>query len=206
MVRFGLIAALIVGLVVRDSSAPLASAPFDEIPLSRLQEGDLVLRRGVGWRADAVRLASRFGYSHAGLLKRGKGGQWLIVHAMPPEGDFRGGVVIEPLEHFAAADQAQSVAVWRSPGTSPHSVAKTTQVASRWAADHMPFDEAFNLQSDDAIYCTELVWKAYTLAGLPFSPRETSVGTFPFAGLYMLPSDLLKAGDFRPVYEPNRAN
>lgn len=37
----------------------------------------------------------------------------------------------------------------------------------------VPFDAAFSLESDDALYCTELIWRIYTAAtGRDLTPSK----------------------------------
>lgn len=183
--------------VVGDAPATLtASYARVEVPLG-LREGDLVLRAGRGLRADAVRLASAYRFTHVGLLAKSAAG-WSVIHAAPPAGDVPGRVREEPLAVFARADMASDVLFAHSP-VSAAVAHKAVLVARAAALRATPFDDDFRLDDAHAVYCTELVWRAYRAAGYSFGAKLTRVNVGVFSGAYMLPADLLTAGRFNPI-------
>lgn len=99
----------------------------------------------------------RFG--HVGVAAYDRDGALRIVHASgSPTSD--GGVVAEaPAQFWREADR---VAIYR-----PQRAAlaqATAGAAMRFAELHVPFDQNFSLDSADALYCTELVWRALSRA------------------------------------------
>ncbi|MFO1186236.1 MAG: YiiX/YebB-like N1pC/P60 family cysteine hydrolase [Alphaproteobacteria bacterium] len=115
-------------------------------------------------RAFWSRAASRFsahGFGHVGIAAHDEGGQLLIVHAggSPSAGDAP--VLAVPAEIFAR--EADRIAVYR-----PHASVAERISAGRVALDFVQagahFDAAFSLDTTDALYCSELVWRALSSA------------------------------------------
>jgi len=125
--------------------------------LPALRDGDLIFQTSRSSQSVAIQRATGSPYSHMGLIL------------------FRGGkpYVFEAIStvRFTALDQ------WIARGTGRHFVVKRLRNASRdlnpagveklGAAarrfEGRPYDLAFDW-SDDRIYCSELVWKAYDRA------------------------------------------
>ena len=163
-----------------------------------LREGDLVLREGRGWRANVVYAASSFAMTHVGILVADGHGNWNVIHAAPPEGHMPGGVRSEPLLQFAAKDQAQTVGFQRLQ-SSRALIDRIVSIARTEARQNIPFDDAFDLHDQRALYCTEFIWWVVNRAGHSLSPRLTRVRAGVLTGDYMTPRDLLATGDFRPL-------
>jgi Orthopoxvirus protein of unknown function (DUF830). len=70
---------------------------------SLLREGDVVFRRGAGLISRAVLAADEDGqFSHIGIVVR-NGNNWMVVHAVPGEPEFKGDsdrVKMEPIASF----------------------------------------------------------------------------------------------------------
>lgn len=149
---------------------------------SAVLSGDLIFRRGRSLISRAVlSVDGSSDFSHVGIAVRAKD-QILVVHATPPEGTFSGGVISEPLDSFLLPEAASTAAVFRL--RSSDAAARAALKAVGYARAHAPFDSDFDLSTPEALYCTELVWRAYLESGVDLAGRS-------FNERYLLPSRLL---------------
>lgn len=162
-----------------------------------LVDGDLVFRTGRDVMARLVLSqgsASRF--SHVGVIVRVDGAPF-VVHAVPAEGRFQGGVVLEPLERFAAPRLAAGVGLYRVRGA--------TRVSRDRIRDHAlaqvgkPFDDAFSLADDRRLYCTELVLNALAAGGLDLAPTVPRVRMMLVTEPVVLPDGLTSSPRLEPL-------
>ena len=73
-------------------------------------------------------------------------------------------------------------------------------MALTYVRDALPFDDRFNLESADRMYCTELVWRAYLKAGIDLVDGVFVRVQTPFGeGRYVLPSSLLNSRYLREI-------
>lgn len=196
----GTLAALLIGGVIfRTDRVGASPATFNTAPVAeRVRTGDLIFRSGRGWRADAVRAASISSWTHVGIVDMDRSGRAFVIHAAPPERGAPGAVLREPLEQFAAATHAEEIEVERL--DLPRSAIFDMVVEARRFADRRtPFDDAFDLSSDRAIYCTELIWRSLWNAGVHRPARTRAVPVPLMTGRYMTPDDLRSMLPLTPV-------
>jgi hypothetical protein len=169
------------------SPHPLAHQPsrgtlaFD--PTS-FRTGDVVFRRGRGLASRLVRASDNAGqYSHTGVVSRVADKVW-ILHSHPAESaEQPGGAVAESLARFLSPDMASAAAVYRP--RRQDLAAAAARAAWNFVRARAPFDPAFDLKTEQELYCTELVWRAYQAAGVDLVPG--------FTDRYLLPSQLEKS-------------
>ena len=153
-----------------------------------VEPGDLVFRVGTGWRSEMVRARGNFALSHVGIADRLSNGDIVVIHANPGEGSRKGSVRAEPFSSFASPSQTRGLAIYRlrlSQTSKIHMLAK----AWSYVDQQRPFDSDYNLSDENALYCTELVWRAM---GEQHIPRFTS--NVPLLNSQIiLPEDLLKS-------------
>jgi hypothetical protein len=149
--------------------------------------GDVVFRRGRSLISRAVLAADGDGeYSHVGLIAVSAGRVW-VLHATPDEApDIKGGVLAEPLEAFLAPEYASAAALYRPRDARAGRAAE--RAAWGWVHARLPFDDAFDFESADKLYCTELVWRAYQSTGI-----DLEAGVSGPRGRYLLPGRLAKS-------------
>jgi hypothetical protein len=190
------LAAAICGLALASPTlpSPLPNDPLAAVRPERLRQGDIVFSSGRGWRADAVRVAGRSPWSHVGLLVGDARTGWSVVHAAPPEGDSKGGVVATPLAQFAAPANSARIAFYRYARSDKADGAAVAIIAGRMAAASVPFDGRFDLTSDRALYCTELALRAYREAGMDLGAVPSRVSIGGLSASILLPEDLLATG------------
>ncbi|MEI6454775.1 MAG: hypothetical protein WCO93_00675 [bacterium] len=127
-----------------------------------LQDGDLVFRRGISIESYAVVMAASGNiYSHIGLIVIEKGIPF-VIHVEPGEISGRDKPVQkEPLNSFLGPGKASHFAIYRS-HLDPKDLKKVISRAREFYLRKCRFDNAYNLQDDQFLYCTELVLKAYS--------------------------------------------
>ena len=186
------------GLVAALSSLSVSSATHSSsaqdpplLKVAALREGDLLFRGGRGWRSEVVRSVSSSTLTHVGIVDLGADGQVYVIHAEPPEGSRSGKVRRQSLREFANPGRATILVAYR-PALQKAFLRQAVANAQRFSQLGVPFDDDFDLATDDALYCSELIWKAFVLADLPFKPPQTRI-TFPgMTGYYLLPEDIMK--------------
>lgn len=191
--------AMLLSLLLGLSEAYPATVPKAPAPLvysaADFRSGDVVFRRGRSLLSRAVLSADgEIPYSHVGIVKR-EGGRVLVIHVEPAD-QFggEGFVLAEPLAAFLAADKASSAAIYRPLSGIAAAAAAAVEKASAFAARRVPFDGGFDLATDDELYCTELVWRSYRLAGTDLVDGKLDRLQMPLGKeRYILPSSLAKS-------------
>lgn len=188
--------ACLLALLAASCARAPAAEPGSLAPLFdglELRSGDLVFRRGRTMTSRSVLAVDPSPrYSHVGLIRVGDGAV-RVVHALPPEGDGAdaGGIVVEPLDAFLSLPAASAAAIYRLRAGSAAAGEAAAEAAWGYALAAVPFDQGFDLRSDRALYCTELVWAAYRRAGVDLVGGDlVRVRTAAGRGRYILPSTL----------------
>jgi len=170
--------------------------------LTVMENGDLLFRRGMGFVGHVVTNADREGrYSHVGIVVA-KDNTFYIVHAVPHEPDFEGDVdrvKCESVYKFIGRYPDASIGLYRL-DVSDSLKAMASAYALLLSERCIPFDHDYNLEDDDALYCTELVELVYARAGVSVSEGRRTDFFFPgMAGSYIMPSDLTQCAKLRPI-------
>lgn len=170
------------------------SKPVTELDLSdqaEWREGDLVFRCGWGAESRMVTTRSQSSYSHVGLLHYDADkAEWQVIHAVPGE-DEPEYVKAEPVSVFFSRERARSGAWARI--DCPDSIAsKATQYALGKVAAGVTFDNDYLLQDSTRLYCTELVWRAYSAQNIDvsFNNRHSVPSIFSKEGEGIFPIDI----------------
>ncbi len=176
------------------SSEGEASPAIDAAALEAvLQPGDVVFigaDDALWGQIGALITGDRHVYAHVGMAAE-RGGALVIVHAAGSPTNAEAEVAAEPAARFAA--QAQRAAVYR-PQT-PRAAAAASR-ALAYAEGGARFDGAFSLESEDRLYCTELVWRALTEAvGEDVAPQKSQFGDLAYIAI----EDLRAAEILTPV-------
>ena len=172
-----------------------------------MQEGDLVFRCGEGIVSRAVTSVEKDGlFSHVGILVR-DGGEWKVVHAVPGEkehpGDFDR-VKAETPERFFAPARARAGAMVHCGLSDPAVLERIRETALGWARDSVRFDDDYDLADSSRLYCTELVWRLYRLAGIDLSEgRRRNLNILFVHGECLLPEHLFHYSGKSVYYQFN---
>ncbi|MDR0364871.1 MAG: hypothetical protein LBH92_07650 [Bacteroidales bacterium] len=167
-----------------------------EFPLSELEEGDILFRKGNGGKTRTVLMADTEGiYSHVGIVVVTDSG-FMAVHITPGERhseETEDYIKMERLEHFFSPKLASQGAFMRLQDSScaPRKAAK---YAIAFYEERIIFDNDYNLGDPSKMYCTELIWRVFQLAGKDITNgRRSFVRGFPlYSGEYIFPSDISK--------------
>jgi hypothetical protein len=126
-----------------------------------LRDGDLVFRRGRSLESMAVVFAGRNkGFSHVGILVM-EAGKPYVIHIEPGNSSLaKDAVRKEPLESFLEERKASHYAIYRS-HLGRKSLERVVDQARSYYIRKCRFDNAYDLQTDRDLYCTELVLKAF---------------------------------------------
>lgn len=130
----------------------------------QLQNGDIVLRTGndviSGMFAQLNKQDKTF--SHCGIAFK-ENDQWVVYHSIGGEDNPDAKLRREPFEKFAGKDHNLGYGICRYALTN-HQCQKLQETVGDFYAKQIPFDMKFNLQSDDRLYCAEMVYKAFNKA------------------------------------------
>lgn len=170
-----------------------------------LAEGDLVFRRGLGAKSRAVLTADPEGfYSHSGIVVK-PDSTFMIVHVTPGErgaGEMADRIKMETPEQFFARDRAQYGAVYRLTDSLDMLSTAARQAVRLWHKGVL-FDHEYVLSDSTKMYCTELVWYVYQLAGKDITNgKRSEVTNMPlFSNSYIFPSDIYKNENISLIYK-----
>lgn len=164
-----------------------------ERELPELCEGDLVFRKGRSLVSTVVLMNDRASsYSHVGIVAF-KNGEPFVVHAVPGETDGNGEEKVKcdvPVD-FLDFEKASLFAVFRLADNEKHQAEIAAQTAMDYYEMGLLFDKALDFRSDDKLYCTELVWKAYLKAGINLTGNE-----FHVLSLKLIADSIILPGQF----------
>lgn len=131
-----------------------------------LKDGDIVFQISVDGQGEAIQLATKSVYTHVGVLFN-IDGQWQVYEAVQP-------VKRTALSVFIAESDSSKYVIKRLvQGDSLLSMDKKAAMKTFLNAQlNKNYDPYFNWK-DDAMYCSELVWKCYRKAGIELSALRT---------------------------------
>jgi hypothetical protein len=152
-------------------------APLTLPAIDHLRTGDLIFRSGISRDSHLIKVFDPGAeYSHVGLIDVRDGNAY-VIHIEPGETEDESQIQREPLDTFLAPRKADGFAVFHVTGrregrSLPLAPADETRgraavlAALNYMSRHVVFDHDFSLDTNDAMYCSELVWRAYLETGL----------------------------------------
>ncbi|MEI6883685.1 MAG: YiiX/YebB-like N1pC/P60 family cysteine hydrolase [Bacteroidota bacterium] len=126
-----------------------------------LRDGDLVFRRGKSIESLAVLVAdNNAAYSHIGMIIM-NGKKPFAIHVEPAENnDPDDRVKEESLIDFLGNEKASHFAIYRS-HLRKEGLSRATVKAKSFFYGKIRFDNSYDLLTDQRMYCSELILKAY---------------------------------------------
>jgi hypothetical protein len=126
------------------------------IPDSLIHSGQLIFRDGRGIISGVFKKLSLrdHKYSHAGIIHL-ENGKAYVYHMLGGEGGKNNYMRKELLQSFCSPQESNSFAVYQADVNN----LLIDSIATAYFKRKITFDEAFDLSSDDKMYCTELIWK-----------------------------------------------
>ena len=119
--------------------------------LPPLQRGDLLFQTSRSGQSAGIFLATGSPYTHVGILDFDASGAPVVLEAVAT-------TRATPLADWIAQGAAQDVALYRLDGLTEPQAQKVAEAARRQFGK--PYDPWFH-SSEDALYCSELVWIAF---------------------------------------------
>ena len=125
---------------------------------NKLQDGDIIMRKGTGPLSFHIMNATEEDYSHCGIIVK-EDDKWRVIHAMGgsvSKGDVDGMQMADLTEfvRYAADSMMYICRAKFEDSLGP----KIRDKAYDYLATEAPFDHSFNLFEHDRIYCSELVF------------------------------------------------
>lgn len=128
----------------------IVATPYRSEALPQLANGDIVFQTDRTSQTLAIMFATHSLYTHVGVVKMMKGAPH-VVEAVGP-------VRVVPLDKWARSGIGNRISVGRVEGLTSAQGLAVVKAAERYLG--RPYDFFF-LSDDRAIYCSELVYKAY---------------------------------------------
>jgi hypothetical protein len=174
---------LLAGCTIRDKATEPVAAPnpyrpfYDQIDEAALivKEGDLVLRNGQEFSSQIIKNFNRTdkSYSHAGLVFF-KNGYPYVYHIVPGDENPDQKLRSDSLKNFCNPRKNFGFAVYRYAIDSSERRSLKENIYN-WYAKGVSFDSAFNLKTDDRMYCSEMIKKGLANA----TRNRITIGTTP---------------------------
>lgn len=167
-----------------------------------LKNGDLVFRKGRSLASRVVLITDReSSYSHVGVIYMLDEIPY-VIHTVPDESkngiDY---VLMEKLSIFFSSDKASRGSIFRLKEQYEISAKLAALTAKSYFDNKIVFDDAFDLKSENKLYCTELVWKAYQKVGIDLIQGKFDKLILPLMkGFVILPSSLLNGFYLEEIY------
>jgi len=125
--------------------------------------GDVLFKSGGGmWGVLAANFSTRDRtYGHVGVVAETAEGVVVVIHAGGDPASRQGRVMASPFDEFLGA--SSRAALYR-PRLDGARTGLLLAYAGAAAERKTPFDTGFSLDTEEALYCTELVWRALSAA------------------------------------------
>ncbi|HHG83525.1 MAG TPA: hypothetical protein ENJ82_02150 [Bacteroidetes bacterium] len=137
------------------------AAGLDE---SILQEGDIVLRHSKGFVSDAILTFSTNDpeYSHSGVIKI-VDGKTYVYHATGGEENVSNEMKLDPIELYCHPSAVFKFGIFRYDLTSAQRK-RFMDVLDGYYAKGVEFDMDFDMETEEEMYCSEMIYKALAIA------------------------------------------
>ncbi|MCR5312188.1 MAG: hypothetical protein K6E54_00810 [Bacteroidaceae bacterium] len=174
----------------------MTDATLDGFDTSVLKEGDLALRCGYGLESRAVSEASKSSYSHIGIVHHDSILGWCVIHSVPGESQASDGVdrvKYESVDSFYSSKKARNGSIARV-RCSDSQMNQVVRYAMQKYYLGTPFDHDYLTRDSVRLYCSELVWRSYSHAGVDIGiscMHMNPLHPSPENGI-IFPSDFLK--------------
>lgn len=129
--------------------------------IAKLENGDIILRKGHGSVSDIIDNMYPTGYhlSHCGVLIKEKDSLY-VVHTVSSELSQVDGVQTEELDKFVRESVRYSIMVVR-PKQDSITRDKIAEASLSFLGKGIKFDHSFDISDTTKFYCTELIYQAY---------------------------------------------
>lgn len=152
--------------------------------VTMLREGDLVMRNGTELSSQVIREFCRTdkSYSHAGMVFF-ENGYPMIYHILPGDENPDEKLTRDSLLSFAGPRRNAGFAIYRYQ-LQPQELTELRNIVHGWYDKGVLFDSLLNLEDDDRLYCSELVYKAVQYATKGRITFNVTQATIPELHIY----------------------
>ncbi len=174
-----------------------------QIPIEKIQQGDIVFRRGESMASEVVLFNDVDGkYSHVGIIVECDSGM-MVVHAVPgenkklPDYDL---IVMERIDKFFSPEAAVKGEIMRMDLDSTQR-SLLSKLAIEKVEQKVPFDHNYDLSDTTKLYCTELLQLIYEKIGVNLAQgRITSINVPGMTNDYIMPSDIYHNDKLKTIF------
>jgi hypothetical protein len=166
----------------------------------KLQSGDLIFRRGRSAESHLVLVTDRKShFSHVGIIYA-ENQILYVIHAVP--GENKGGpdfIKKEKINTFLAPKKASTYSVYRS-DFSEDINKKAAYFANQLYRKKLLFDNKYDLNTDEKLYCTELILKVFQQAtNQSFKINTTRLPVLIGKIELIMPGNIIENPHFKPI-------
>lgn len=144
--------------------------------ISKIHEGDFILRRGFGYFSDYIASSLNDGVTdvtHAGIIVK-RGNVFYVIHSLSSDVSDIDGMQIQPLTEFLKYSAPGKIIITRAGNSDAEFGKKVAQQAEIYLAKKIPFDHNGDIDNSSKLFCTELIWQILE-KDLAFSNLPTEV-------------------------------
>lgn len=127
---------------------------------SLIKDGDLVTRSDDDFESLSLQNFSKKDrtYSHSGIAFR-EDNIWYVYHSMAGAENPGGFLKRDPFDSFLNPMKKTGFGLFRYP-LSPAEIDSFHVLYKKYYSQKLPFDKSFNLQNEDSMYCSEIIYRA----------------------------------------------
>ena len=158
--------------------------------INKLQEGDIILRRGYGYFSDMIadHLNTKgFDVTHAGILTK-KNNHWFVIHSLSSDVSEIDGMQIQKLTDFLKYSQPNKIIVSRFKKATENQRKEIATEAQKLLDLKIPFDHKGDIEDASKMYCTEMIWyileNQLQLAQIPKEKKAREVFFYSMKCMY----------------------
>ena len=158
------------------TSSALEHEALSDTELARIQAGDIILIQGILGSADIIMniCGEPVPLSHSGVIIENDG-ELFVIHTVNNTLSGIDGMQLHTIEAFIKRARAHSLIIVRPRWKNAVQNEKTLEYILSKLTAAVPFDNSFNFNSEETLYCTELIARALDYAAFWQSARD---GTF----------------------------
>jgi hypothetical protein len=127
----------------------------------KIQNGDIILRKGAGPLSAHLMLNTKEEYTHCGIIFNDNG-KWMAIHSIGGEisNDNTDGIQTITLEKFVAPTPDSTLFICR-PIFTENAGEKVYKRGLDYLDKGYPFDHRFSLLTTDELYCSEMLYHIF---------------------------------------------
>ncbi|MBN2570663.1 MAG: hypothetical protein JXA68_00930 [Ignavibacteriales bacterium] len=168
-----------------------------------IKHGDLIFRKGRSLVSQVVLLMDNDSpYSHVGIVYKDRDSIF-VIHAVPGEEDADTDFVrMDYIDDFLDCTNNTGGSIYRFYDSINYKLPDSAaSIAKSYFNEKIMFDPDFSMRSNNKLYCTELIWKAYKNAGIDLIENKLDTASIPLGdGPFLYPSSLIKSKYLIKIY------